>query len=316
MLAVLYDVDVRTINYHLQKILEDAELEASPATIRKFRIVQTEGTRRVEREVEHYGLQVIIAVGFKVNSERAVQFRKWVNKIAKDYTIQGWVMDVDRLKNSGSILTKDYFERQLEKIREIRLSERLFYQKITDIYATALDYDKSAKTTLDFFAKVQNKLHWAIHGHTAAELIYERANAEKTHMGLNTWEDAPQGKIIKSDVVIAKNYLTQEELEALGRIVNAYLDVAEDMAKRNIPMTMQDWAARLDMFLQVASRDVLQDAGKISAKIAREHAETEFEKYRIIQDRLFESDFDRHLLNLEKTLKRTKSKKKEGSDNA
>jgi hypothetical protein len=301
MLAVLYDVEVPTINYHLKKIFEDKEL-SEDSVIRNFLITAADDK---SYNTKHYSLQAIIAVGFKVNSERAVQFRKWVNKIAKDYTIQGWVMDSDRLKHGGSILTEEYFERQLEKIREIRMSERKFNQKITDIYATALDYDKSAKTTLDFFAKVQNKLHWAIHGHTAVELIYDRANAEKEHMGLSTWEDAPHGKIIKSDVVIAKNYLTQEKLESLGRIVNAYLDIAEDMAKRKIPMTMKDWAKRLDMFLQAADRDILQDAGKISAQIAREHAETEFEKFRIIQDRLFESDFDRHIarhfLELEKT---------------
>jgi hypothetical protein len=320
MLAVLYDVEVNTINEHLKKIFADSELSEG-ATIRFFRIVQNEGNRLVERDTKHYALEAIISVGFKVNSERAVQFRKWVNQIAKDYTIQGWVMDAERLKNSGTVLTKEYFERQLEKIREIRLSERRFYQKITDIYATALDYDKNAKTTFDFYAKVQNKLHRAIHGHTAAELIYKRANADKEHMGLSTWEDAPLGKIIKSDVVIAKNYLTEDELESLGRIVSAYLDIAEDMAKRNIPMTMEDWAKRLvystephsgegsplDMFLQAADRKILRDAGKITAKIAQEHAETEFEKYRIIQDRLFESDFDRHmaghLLELEKSAK-------------
>ncbi|MFP3089662.1 virulence RhuM family protein [Treponema sp. TIM-1] len=242
MLATLYNVEVPTINYHLKKIFEDREL-SEDSVIRNFLITAADGK---SYNTKHYALQAIIAVGFKVNSERAVQFRKWVNKIAKDYTIQGWVMDVDRLKNSGTILTSEYFERQLEKIREIRLSERRFYQKITDIYATALDYDKSAKTTLNFFAKVQNKLHWAIHGHAAAELIYQRADAGREHMGLTSWEDAPDGKIIKSDVVIAKNYLTQDELEALGRIVSAYLDLAEDMAKRKIPMTMEDWAKRLE----------------------------------------------------------------------
>lgn len=294
MLAALYDVDVRTISEHINKIYADSELEQT-ATIRNFRIVQTEGARQVEREVKHYSLQMIIAVGFKVGSDRAVQFRKWVNRIAKDYTIQGWVMDDERLKNGGTVLTKDYFEKQLQKVREIRISERRFYQKITDIYATALDYDREAKTTKEFFAKVQNNLHFAIHGNTAAELIYNRADADKTHMGLTSWEDAPQGKIQKYDVVVAKNYLTEDELQSLGRIVSAYLDLAEDMAKRHIPMTMEDWAKRLDIFLQAADRDVLVDAGKISAAIAKAHDESEFEKYRIVQDKLFESDFDKLL---------------------
>lgn len=294
MLAVLYDVDVRTISEHINKIYADSEL-GQTATIRNFRIVQTEGTRQVEREVKHYSLQMIIAVGFKVGSDHAVQFRKWVNRIAKDYTIQGWVMDDERLKNGGTILTKDYFEKQLQKVREIRVSERRFYQKITDIYATALDYDREAKTTKEFFAKMQNKMHFAIHGNTAAELIYNRANADKTHMGLTSWEDAPQGKIQKYDVVVTKNYLTEDELQSLGRIVSAYLDLAEDMAKRHIPMTMEDWAKRPDIFLQAADRDVLADAGKISAAIAKAHAESEFEKHRIVQDKLFESDFDKLL---------------------
>jgi hypothetical protein len=294
MLAVLYDVEVPTINYHLKKIFADAELSRA-ATIRKFLIVQTEGNREVGREVEHYSLQAVIAVGFKVNSERAVQFRKWINAIAKDYTIQGWVMDSERLKNGGSILTEEYFERQLQKVREIRMSERKFYQKITDIYATALDYDQSAQTTRRFFSTVQNKLHWAIHGHTAAEVIYHRADAEKQHMGLTSWQDAPDGKIIRADVVIAKNYLTEEELQSLSRIVNAYLDIAEDMAQRKIPMTMEDWEKRLNIFLQAADREVLPDVGKITHEIAVAHAESEFEKYRITQDRLFQSDFDRFL---------------------
>jgi hypothetical protein len=292
MMATLYDVDIRTINEHIKHIYADREL-TKEATIRNFRIVQQEGNRSVSRDVQHYNLQVIIAVGFKVNNQRAVQFRKWANSIVKDYTIKGWVMDEDRLKNSGSILTEKYFEEQLEKIREIRISERKFYQKITDIYATAIDYDKTAKTTLDFFAKVQNKMHFAVHGHTAAELIYDRANAEKQHMGLTTWKEAPDGKILKSDVTVAKNYLTQDELESLARIVSAYLDLAEDRARRHIPTTMEDWAKRLDIFLQAADRDVLQNAGKITTEIAKAHAETEFEKYRIVQDRLYESDFDR-----------------------
>ncbi|CUP72859.1 Virulence protein [Anaerotruncus colihominis] len=249
MMSALYDVDVRTINEHIQKIYEDGEL-TEEATIRNFRIVQTEGSRQVSRQVKHYNLQMIIAVGFKVNNDRAVQFRKWANTIVKDYTIQGWAMDSDRLKNGGSVLTKEYFDHLLEQIREIRMSERKFYQKITDIYATALDYDKSAKTTRLFFSEVQNKLHWAIHRHTAAELIVERANAEKPHMGLTSWEQYPNGKIQKYDVSIAKNYLSREELQALERIVTMYLDYAEYQAGRHIPMTMQDWSQRLNRFLE------------------------------------------------------------------
>ena len=240
MMATLYDVNVRTVNEHIKKIYSDSELEPV-STIRKFRIVQTEGSRQVSREVIHYNLQMIIAVGFKINNERAVQFRKWANRIVKDYTIKGWVMDDERLKNGGSVLTTEYFDRLLEQIREIRLSERRFYQKITDIYATSLDYDRTAQTTKQFFAKVQNKMHYAIHGHTAAELIYERADAEKPHMGLTTWAAAPEGKIVKSDVSIAKNYLTEKEMRSLERIVSAYLDLAEDRAERHIPMTMEDW---------------------------------------------------------------------------
>ena len=249
MMSALYDVDVRTINEHIQKIYEDGEL-TDEATIRNFRIVQTEGSRQVSRQVKHYNLQMIIAVGFKVNNDRAVQFRKWANTIVKDYTIQGWAMDSDRLKNGGSVLTKEYFDHLLEQIREIRMSERKFYQKITDIYATALDYDKSSKTTRLFFSEVQNKLHWAIHRHTAAELIVERANAEKPHMGLTSWEQYPNGKIQKYDVSIAKNYLSREELQALERIVTMYLDYAEYQAGRHIPMTMQDWSQRLNRFLE------------------------------------------------------------------
>jgi hypothetical protein len=236
---------------------------------------------------------MIIAVGFKVNNERAIQFRKWANKIVKDYTIQGWVMDSERLKNGGSILTKDYFEKQLEKVREIRLSERRFYQKITDIYATSIDYDPSATATQRFFAAVQNKMHYSIHQHTAAELIYERADAEKEHMGLTSWEGAPNGKIHRYDVVVAKNYLTEEELQQLARIVSAYLDFAEVQAIRHIPMTMADWEERLNSFLKLWDRDILQDSGKISAELAQMKAETEFERYRIVQDRLYQSDFDR-----------------------
>ena len=291
MLATLYEVDVADVNYHIKKIYEDSEL-TEEATIKKFLIVQTEGTRQVSREVIHYNLQMIIAVGFKVNSDRAVQFRKWVNQIAKDYTIKGWVLDSDRLKNGGSILTKDYFNRLLEEIREIRLSERQFYQKITDLYATAVDYDKTAKTTKDFFAKVQNKMHWAIHGHTAAELIYERADSTKEHMGLTTWEGSPDSKIRKSDVSIAKNYLSKDELHALELIVSGYLDFAEMQANRNIPMTMEDWAKHLDRILMATEHEILTNAGKISMEVAKAHAETEWEKYRVVQDQLYKSDFD------------------------
>ncbi|NBI11506.1 cell filamentation protein Fic [Colidextribacter sp. OB.20] len=301
MMAELYNVDVRTINYHIGKVFEDSELEER-ATIRKFRIVQAEGTRQISREVSHYSLQMIIAVGFKVNNERAVQFRKWANTIVKDYTIKGWAMDEERLKNGGTVLTEKYFEEQLEKIREIRLSERKFYQKITDIYATALDYDRTAKTTKEFFAKVQNKMHFAVHGHTAAEVIYHRADADKPHMGLTSWKEAPLGKIMKSDVSVAKNYLTEDELYSLERIVSAYLDLAEDRARRHIPMTMADWAKRLDIFLMADDREILTNAGTITAEIAKAHAESEFEKYRIIQDRLYESDFDRFLATKQETV--------------
>jgi len=294
MMAELYRVDIRTINYHIKKVFEDSELEKD-ATIRKFRIVQTEGGRQISRDVNHYNLQMIIAVGFKVNNERAVQFRKWANAIVKDYTIQGWAMDEDRLKNGGSVLTKEYFDHLLERIREIRLSERRFYQKVTDLYATALDYDNSAKTTKLFFANVQNKLHWAIHRHTAAELIMERANAEKPHMGLTSWENYPNGKIQKFDVSIAKNYLSADELTALERIVSLYLDYAEYQASRHIPMTMEDWAQRLNRFLEFNEHEILSDNGRVTHEIAKSFAESEFEKYRIIQDQLYESDFDRFL---------------------
>lgn len=295
LMAELYGVDVRTINDHIQKVYNDHELEEG-ATIRNFRIVQTEGTRQVTREVKHYSLQMIIAVGFKVNNERAVQFRKWANAIVKDYTIQGWVMDSERLKNGGTILTKDYFEKQLEQVREIRLSERRFYQKITDIYATSIDYDPTAAATQRFFAAVQNKMHYSIHQHTAAELIYERADAEKEHMGLTSWEGAPNGKIHRYDVVVAKNYLTEDELQQLARIVSAYLDFAEMQAIRHIPMTMADWEDRLNRFLKLWDRDILQDNGKISAELAQIKAETEFEKYRVVQDQLYQSDFDKFTL--------------------
>ena len=302
MMATLYDVDVRTINEHIKKIYSDSELEEN-STIRNFRIVQTEGSRQVTRDTKHYNLQMIIAVGFKVNSERAVQFRKWVNQIAKDYTIKGWVMDDERLKR-GTYLTEKYFDEQLERIREIRASERKFYQKITDLYATAIDYDKNSATTRRFYATVQNKMHYAVHGHTAAELIVERADHTKEYMGLTTWADAPDGKIKKSDVTVAKNYLSQDEMKQLNRMVTAYLDFAENMTLRHIPLTMQDWEKRLNSFIEMFDYGILQDAGKVSAEIAKLHAETEFEKYRVIQDRLFMSDFDKYMLELEESAKK------------
>jgi len=280
-----------------ENIYDSGELSREP-TIRKFRIVQTEGKREVTRNVDFYNLDAIISVGYRVNSKRATQFRQWATQVLKEFAIKGYVLDRKRLEN-GTFLGEDYFERLLEEIREIRLSERRFYQKITDIYATALDYNKDAPTTREFFAKVQNKLHYAIHGHTAAELISERADSEKPHMGLTSWEKAPAGKILKSDVSTAKNYLAKEELESLGSIVTAYLELAEQRAKRRIPMTMEDWAKRLDAFLEFDERKILQDSGKINAMLAREHAESEFEKYRIVQDRLFESDFDKELTQLE-----------------
>lgn len=302
MLAVLYEVETNTINYHIKKIFEDSELEED-SVIRNFRITASDGK---SYDTKHYNLQMIIAVGFKVNSERAVQFRKWVNNIAKEYTIKGFAMDDERLKNDGSILTKKYFEEQLERIREIRSSERKFYQKITDIYATAIDYDKDATATKRFYATVQNKMHFAVHGHTAAELIVERADARKNHMGLTTWQDAPNGKIKKSDVIVAKNYLTEKELGQLNRMVSAYLDFAENMANRHIPLTMADWEKRLNGFIEMFEYGLLQDAGKVTAEIAKLHAETEFEKYRIVQDRLYKSDFDLFLEELENKLESNK----------
>ena len=294
MMATLYDAGLSTINEHIKKIYADGELTEA-ATIRKFRIVQTEGSRQVSREVAHFNLQMIIAVGFKVNNQRAVQFRKWAGQIVKDHTIQGWTMDVERLKK-GHMFTDEYFERQLEQIREIRLSERKFYQKVTDLYATAFDYDKDAKTTRLFFQTVQNKMHFAVHRHTAAELIVERADASKEHMGLTTWENAPNGKILKTDVTVAKNYLSEQEMHYLERIVSLYLDYAELQAERKIPMSMEDWAKRLDGFLEFNGNELLTGPGKITAEQAKLHAETEYEKYRIIQDRLYESDFDRFLM--------------------
>ena len=302
MMATLYDVGLPTINEHIKKIYADSELEDA-ATIRNFRIVQTEGSRQVTRDTKHYSLQMIIAVGFKVNSERAVQFRKWVNQIAKDYTIKGWVMDDERLKR-GTYLTEKYFDEQLERIREIRASERKFYQKITDLYATAIDYDKNSATTRRFYATVQNKMHYAVHGHMPAELIVERADHTKEHMGLTTWADAPDGKIKKSDVTVAKNYLSQDEMKQLNRMVTAYLDFAENMTLRHIPLTMQDWEKRLNSFIEMFDYGILQDAGKVSAEIAKLYAETEFEKYRVIQDRLFMSDFDKYMLELEENTKK------------
>lgn len=298
MMAALYGVSLPTINEHIKKIYADGELREE-STIRKFRIVQNEGDRAVNREALHYNLQMIIAVGFKVNNPRAVQFRKWAGQVVKDYTIQGWVMDKERLIK-GHMFTDEYFERQLQQIREIRLSERKFYQKVTDLYATAFDYDKNAMTTRQFFQTVQNKMHYAVHRHTAAELIVERADAEKEHMGLTTWENAPDGKILKADVVVAKNYLSHEEMSYLERIVTLYLDYAELQAERKIPMSMEDWATRLDGFLEFNGNELLTGPGKISAEQAKLHAETEYEKYRIVQDRLFESDFDRFLLETER----------------
>ncbi len=298
LISKLYGVEVNTINYHIKKIFSDNELEES-STIRKFRIVQIEGSREVTREVEHYNLSMIIAIGFKVDNEKAVQFRKWANNIVNEYTIKGFSMDDERLKNDGSILSKKYFEEQLERIREIRLSERKFYQKITDIYATSIDYDVTATATKRFFATVQNKLHWAIHGQTAAEVVYNRADSKKENMGLNSWMDAPNGKIQKFDVTVAKNYLNDKELASLQRLVSAYLDLAEDMALREIPMTMLDWESRLNKFIEATDREILNDSGKISAEIAKAHALSEFEKYRVIQDKLYLSDFDKQIAILE-----------------
>ncbi len=299
MMATLYDVETNTINYHVKKIFNDSELQEN-AVIRKFRITANDGK---SYNTNHYSLEMIIAVGFKVNSERAVQFRKWVNQIAKDYTIKGWVMDDERLKR-GTFLTDKYFDEQLERIREIRASERKFYQKITDLYATAIDYDKNSAATKRFYATVQNKMHYAVHGNTAAELIYKRADAQKEHMGLTTWADAPDGKIKKTDVTVAKNYLSEEEMKQLNRMVSAYLDFAESMTLRHIPLTMEDWEKRLNSFIEMFEYGLLTDAGKVTAEIAKLHAETEFEKYRIVQDRLFMSDYDKFLLELEEKAKK------------
>jgi hypothetical protein len=298
MMGTLYNVNVRTVNDHLQKIFTDNELEEN-SVIRNFRITATDGKNY---NTKHYNLSAIIAVGYKVNSDRAVQFRKWATQIVQEFTIKGFSMDDERLKNNGTILGKKYFEEQLQRIREIRLSERKFYQKITDIYSTSIDYDVTAQATKRFFATVQNKLHWAIHGQTAAEVIVTRASYQKQNMGLTTWKDAPNGKIQQFDVSVAKNYLSQIELQQLQRLVSAYIDIAEDMALRNIPMTMEDWEIRLNKFIEATDRKILQDAGKVTAEIAKAHAETEFEKYRIIQDKLFESDFDKLIMNKNKNI--------------
>ncbi len=291
MMATLFDVESNTITYHLQEIYKSGELERE-ATTRKFRVVQTEGARQVSREVDHYNLDAVISVGYRVNSIRATQFRRWATQVLKQFAIRGYVIDKKRMEN-GTALGEDYFERLLEEIREIRLSERRFYQKITDIYATSVDYDAKAPTSKKFFSTVQNKMHYAVTGKTAGELLKERADSTKPHMGLTSWEGSPDGKILRTDVGVAKNYLSKEELESLGRIVSAFLDLAEDFAKRKIPMTMEDWAQRLDSYLQLTGREVLQNAGSVSRKDAIRHAESEFEKYRIVQDRLYESDFDK-----------------------
>ncbi len=290
-MAQLFDCSSDNIGLHLKNIYETGELRQE-ATTENFSVVQTEGERQVNRKLKFFNLDAIISVGYRVNSTRATQFRQWCTFILRQFAIRGYVIDKKRMEN-GSFIGEDYFEHLLAEIREIRLSERRFYQKLTDIYATAIDYNRDAPTTRLFFKKVQNKMHYAVHGHTAAELIIDRANAEKEHMGLTTWENAPNGKIVKPDVSIAKNYLKESELEDMGRIVNSFLDLAEDMAKRHIPMTMEDWAKRIDRFLDLTDRPVLTDAGHVSAEQAKEYAETEFEKYRVIQDKLFQSDFDR-----------------------
>lgn len=291
-MATLFDVGVPAISKHLKNIFESGELDKD-ATISKMETVVNRGFRgESKEEVEFYNLDAIISVGYRVNSVRATQFRQWCTYVLRQFAVRGYVIDKKRMEN-GSFIGEDYFEHLLAEIREIRLSERRFYQKLTDIYATSIDYNLNAPTTRIFFKKVQNKMHYAVHGHTAAELIVDRANADCEHMGLTTWEKAPRGKIVKTDVSVAKNYLKENELEEMGRIVNAFLDVAENMAKRHIPMTMEDWAKRIDKFLDVAELSVLPDSGKVSAEYAKEYAETEFEKYRVIQDRLFQSDFDR-----------------------
>lgn len=296
MISTLFDVEVNTINYHLKEIYKCGELQET-ATIRNFRIVQTEGKREVSRGIEFYNLDVIISVGYRVNSQRATQFRQWATSVLRDFAIRGYVLDNERLKN-GAYLSQTYFDDLLAEIREIRASERNFYQKITDIYATAMDYKADDAVTQTFFASVQNKLHFAIHGHTAAELIVARANSKKERMGLNTWKNAPSGKIIKTDVSIAKNYLNEKEIKNLERFITMYLDYAETQAERNIPMTMKDWAAKLNAFLQFNEKEILKNTGKVTQAIAKTFAESEFEKYRIVQDKLFESDFDKAVKKL------------------
>ena len=286
-MGLLFETSSDNISLHLKNIFKEGELNVDSVT-EDFSATATDGKNYT---VRHYNLDTIIAVGYRVNSKRATAFRQWATGVLRDYTLRGYVLDRKRMEN-GAFLDEDYFERLLEEIREIRLSERRFYQKIADIFSTAIDYDKDAPTTQTFFAKVQNKMHYAVHGLTAAELIVERADHTKERMGLTTWEKAPGGKILKTDVVVAKNYLTEEELADLGRIVNAYLDLAESRAKRRVTMTMEAWAKRLDIFLAADEREVLQDAGRITTEIARDHAEGEFEKYRLIQDQLFQSDFD------------------------
>lgn len=290
-MAQLFDVGVPAISKHLNNIFSEGELRQD-STVSKMEIVQIEGDREIKRQLDFYNLDAIISVGYRVNSTRATQFRQWCTFVLRQFAIRGYVIDRKRMEN-GSFIGEDYFEHLLAEIREIRLSERRFYQKLTDIYATSIDYNRDAPTTRLFFKKVQNKMHYAVHGHTAAELIVDRADAQKEHMGLTTWENAPDGKILKPDVSIAKNYLKETELEDMGRIVNSFLDLAEDMAKRHIPMTMEDWAKRIDKFIDITDRPILSDAGHVTAEQAKEHAETEFEKYRVIQDRLFQSDFDR-----------------------
>ncbi len=293
MIAQLFDVQRPAISKHLKNIFESGELEEKSVSS----ILEHTAKDGKNYKTKYYNLDAIISVGYRVNSKKATQFRQWATKVLKEFAIKGFVLDKKRLEN-GTFLGENYFDKLLEEIREIRLSERMFYQKITDIYATSVDYNKDDETTKKFFAKVQNKLHFAIHGNTAAELIYTRADSQQPHMGISSWDKAPDGKILKTDVTIAKNYLTKEELDALGRIVNAFLELAESRAKRNIPMTMEDWAKRLDMFLEFDDRDILQDAGKITKKIADEKAYSEFEKYRIVQDRLFRSDFDKLLFDI------------------
>lgn len=290
-MAQLFDCSTDNVGLHLKNIYESGEL-VQVVTTEYFSVVQVEGERQVNRKLKFYNLDAIISVGYRVNSTRATQFRQWCTYVLRQFAIRGYVIDKKRMEN-GSFIGEDYFEHLLAEIREIRLSERRFYQKLTDIYATSIDYNVNAPTTRAFFKKVQNKMHYAVHGHTAAELIVDRANAEREHMGLTTWEKGPQGKIVKTDVSIAKNYLRENELEAMGRIVNAFLDIAENMAKRHIPMTMEDWAKRIDKFIDVADLPILQDNGNVSAEFAKEFSETLIEKYRVIQDQLFQSDFDR-----------------------